>query len=137
VGSTVEAICGDDYLRPSSNRVHRSIYSEGQKGSRLTAIFEIREEFDPDGLPEGSWDVRVRDLDIRSATFGQALHVIVQPNGSGSYLLSYSLRRVDREPTLIVSPLQTTIPELSGLPDLAADPTQLGAPVDEVEAERI
>jgi hypothetical protein len=137
VGSTAEAISGDDYLRPSSNRVHRSIYSEGQRGSRLTAIFEIREEFDPDGLPKGSWDVRVRDLDVRSATFGQVLHVIVQPNGSGSHLLAYAVRGVDREPALITSPLQTPIAELSDLPDLAADATQLGEPVNEIDPERI
>jgi hypothetical protein len=63
-GSPVDALCGADHLSSTSNRLFRGIYSEGQGNRDLPILIEFREEIDPDGLPAGSIDVRVRDLTI-------------------------------------------------------------------------
>lgn len=121
-GTPVSALCEGDHLSSRSNRVHRSIYSEGQKGTRLPAIFEIREEFDPEGMPDGSWDVRIRDVDASSSTYGQTLHAAIAPDSEGNYITRYELRRESAAPTLVTSPLTEPISSSTGLSDLGSPP---------------
>src|SRR5689334_1992129 len=63
-GSRVSAICGKDHLTSISNHIHRFIYSRGQTSKHLPILLEGREQMNPEGLPNGSWDSRVRDLDF-------------------------------------------------------------------------
>src|SRR5947209_14299356 len=64
-GSRAEDISGRDHLREGSNRVFRYIFSVGNRDSHksdLPVLLEGREELNPPGLPDGSWDIRLRDL---------------------------------------------------------------------------
>lgn len=63
-GSRVEDICGLDHLTQRSNRVFRYTFSVGKNNTHrgdLPSLLEGREEFSPQGWPDGSWDVRIRD----------------------------------------------------------------------------
>lgn len=127
-GSPATAICGADHLTKISNRVHRSIYSEGQRSARISALLEIREEMNPHSLPEGSWDVRIRDVDARSPVFGHLMRALIVPqkSESGVYEITYEVRGRKSKPTLIVSPLEKPLTELaSDLPDLGVEPSEL------------
>ncbi|OWT48552.1 hypothetical protein [Bacillus sp. K2I17] len=122
-GSNVKAICGSDHLTPKSNRIYRSLYSEGQKTAKLPMVLELREEKNLEGLPDGSWDVRIRDLDFKSETFGSILHVVVIPienQGERAYQVKYELRSEKIKPIPITSPLGKPINEIvTSLPDIS------------------
>lgn len=135
-GSRVEDICGDDHLTQRSNRVFRYTFSIGTNKthkSDLPTLLEGREEFNPPGLPDGSWDVRIRDIDAESPTYGSILHATAQPtNDSRGYEISYSLRRADPsiKPVSIRSPLPRKLIEINpGLKDISGDLDSLATPV--------
>lgn len=134
-GSRVEDICGDDHLTQRSNRVFRYTFSVGTNKthrSDLPTLLEGREEFNPIGTPDGSWDVRIRDIDAESPTYGSILHATAMPNLNGGYDISYSLRRADPsiKPISIRSPLVRKLAEINpGLQDLSVDLDTLGKSV--------
>lgn len=128
-GSRVEDICGKDHLTQGSNRVFRYTFSVGtnktHKGD-LPTLLEGREEFNPVGMPDGSWDVRIRDIDAESPTYGSLLHATAKPTGeTKGYEVSYSLRRADPgiKRIHIRSPLARKLVELN--PELADISTEL------------
>jgi len=133
-GSRVEYICGKDHLTPTSNRTFRYTFSLGDQSSVLTdlpSVLEGREEFNPDGMPNGSWEVRLRDIDPLSASYGAILRAIVEPKGSHSYSLRYELRPPPEIPkTPILSPLSRPINLINpGLNDLGDDISTFPPPV--------
>lgn len=118
-GTSAVDLCGSDHLNPRSNCIHRSIYSEGQRGGSLVALLEGREDLKPEGLPDGSLDIRTRDLSPESPTFGHVLQTVVSPTGD-DYELTSAMHEVDVRPRLIKSPLQGNVAELlGGVPDIA------------------
>ena len=136
-GSRVEDICGADHLTPESNRVFRYTFSVGGANSHkgdLPTLLEGREEYNPEGKPDGSWDVRIRDLDSNSPTYGSLIHATAAPMGQPrGYNLQYSLRLADPkiQKIPIRSPLPRKLTDVNpGLTDLANDLDQLGSPVE-------
>jgi hypothetical protein len=136
-GSRVEDICGLDHLKPRSNQVFRYTFSVGTNvthKSDIPTLLEGREEFNPAGMPQGSWDVRIRDLDDQSPTYGSIIHATVAPTGTPrGYDLRYALRLADpkirRVP--IRSPLPRKLTEVNpDLADLATDLDQLAPAVE-------
>lgn len=91
-GTTAYALTGADHLRTSSSQVFRHVVSiaEEKKGTAHIVILEIRELFQEDG----SWQVKLRDLDCNSASYGQMIVCTVTPQPgkrSGSYRLTYEI----------------------------------------------
>lgn len=91
-GSSAYALTGSDHLRTHSNQVFRHIMSaaEGGKNPEYTVVLESREFFQEDG----GWQVKLRDLDYRSKTYGQMLVCTVTPQQgkrTGNYLVSYEI----------------------------------------------
>jgi len=132
-GSRVEFICGEDHLSPESNRLFRYTFSLGDETDNLThlpSVLEGREEFNPTGTPNGSWEVRIRDLDPLSDSYGAVLRATAEP-ADGGYKLSYELMNPpELERVQIVSPLSQPIAKLNrGLPDLGSELSLLGTPV--------
>jgi hypothetical protein len=132
-GSRVEFICGDDHLTESSNRIFRYTFSLGDEQDNLThlpSVLEGREEFNPAGSPDGSWEVRVRDIDALSNSYGTVLRATAEPT-DGGYKLSYELIAApDIDHVQIVSPLAQPIAKLnSSLPDLGSDLRALGTAI--------
>jgi hypothetical protein len=123
-GTAVDDLCGNDHLGPRSNCIHRSVYSEGQRGGPLVVLLEGREEMNPDGLPDGSLDIRTRDLNPESPSFGQILKIVVIPTSDG-YELIHSMHEGRLPQRLIKSPLQGPVADLLG------DAPDIGAPLDE------
>ncbi len=80
-------------------------------------MLEGREEFNPSGMPEGSWEVRLRDIDSLSPSYGAILRGIVSPIGAQGYDLRYELRPAPKvAKSQIVSPLARPISQIN--PDL-------------------
>jgi hypothetical protein len=134
-GSRAEDICGADHLGKRSNQIFRYVFAVGDntmhKGE-IPLVLEGREVFNPEGRPDGSWSVRVRDIDPSSTTFGAIMEANVEPEGAnGLYKLQYELRIFkDAKPTPFNSPLRRTITEINPtLPDLGAPASSLPAPV--------
>jgi hypothetical protein len=93
-GSRAESICGIDHLRETSNKVFRYTFSLGNNQMHRGAIptvLEGREEFNPSGFPNGSWRVRLRDLDHTSPMYGSIIGASVQPTAEGHYDIHYEL----------------------------------------------
>jgi hypothetical protein len=79
-------------------------------------------------MPDGSWDVRMRDIDPKSPCYGAILRATVAPKASKQYDLHYELRIPDSsvKPAAITSPLHRKITELnSSLVDLGEPPGKL------------
>lgn len=132
-GSRVEYICGKDHLTENSNRIFRYTFSLGDGSSVLThlpSVLEGREEFNPDGMPNGSWEVRLRDIDAMSTSYGAVLRALVEPTDKG-YLLRYELMPAPEvAKTPIVSPLSRPISRInSDLNDLGSDISTFPAPI--------
>jgi hypothetical protein len=128
-GSRAEHITGLDHLKPRSNQVFRYTFSVGDfhktPKTELPTLLEGREEFNPPGMPNGSWDVRLRDLDAASPSYGSILRVTVAPTGDGHYDLHYEFRVAEGvKPVAISSPLQGKLTDLN---DTLID---LGEPLD-------
>lgn len=136
-GSRVEYIAGGDHLSTDSNRVFRYTFSLGeadQNRSDLTSVLEGREEFNPVGLPDGSWEVRLRDIDPLSDSYGAILRSTVQPVDTLTYQLHFELRPAPQQvqKTRVVSPLHARITDLNPqLLDLGVDMAGFPAPVSE------
>jgi hypothetical protein len=133
-GSRVEYIAGKDHLSNGCNRIFRYTFSLGDQSSILThlpTVLEGREEFNPSGMRDGSWEVRLRDVDTMSRSYGAILRGIVEPFGDQSYALRYELRPApDISKTEIVSPLASPISRINaGLPDLGSDVSTFPSPV--------
>ena len=113
-GTSVLALAGTDHLTESSNRTFRHVFSSGNPDDPTVSL-EIRETYDEDG----SFEVRTRDVDGESGTFGRALITKARPSGAGVEIL-YELRRPDSVPRAHnSSPLKGPIRELApGLADL-------------------
>lgn len=134
-GTKVEALCSTDLLTPSSNRIFRNIYSHGPGPTTLPALLETREEFNTPGLPVGSWEERIRDVDPASDSYGRIMRIVVSPvvGQTGKYNLTYEIRGTgiplaQRVP--INSPLTTRVTELApALVDLGVSLEQL-PPID-------
>jgi hypothetical protein len=126
-GSRVEDICGIDHLTRRSNQVFRYTFSLGDEKSHrsdLPTVLEGREEFNPPGMPDGSWDVRIRDIDAESPSYGSIIRATAAPNGNQGYDVYYELRLADPnvKPIPIRSPLPRKITDLnSSLIDLGSD----------------
>ena len=137
-GSTAADICGEAHLSPRSNTVHRNIYSEGQSQDSLTVLFEVVEELNPEGAPDGSWEVRARDLDVNSPAFGEVLIIRIEPCQDGGYDMSYELRDPDAEATLVTSPLDEPVHEaVPDLADIGRDREELGVVSDRIDENPI
>lgn len=135
-GSRAEDICGRDHLSKHSNRVFRYTFSAGSNEdhrSDVPTLLEGREEFNPPGTPDGSWDVRIRDIDSKSPTYGAILHATACPTSeTKGYEVRYSLRRTTGsiKCVSIRSPLHRSLSELNpDLEDLSVDLDKLGHPV--------
>ncbi|MEY7848890.1 hypothetical protein AB7C87_06750 [Natrarchaeobius sp. A-rgal3] len=135
-GSTAKAVCGEDHLGPRSNQIYRNIYSEGQSENRLTALFEVVEELHPEGEPDGSWEVRARDVDVNSPAFGEVLRIRLSPHSEDSekYDLTYELRDPDADSSLVLSPMDEPVTEQApDLVDISSDVAQLGKLSDRID----
>lgn len=113
-GSNVKAISGGDHLSDVSNRVFRHIFSTGD-APQPVAVLEIRETFDE----LGGLEVRTRDIDSSSNTFGSILVSAAEPTNDG-VRVGYELlnpKNVDRK--IITSPITLPITEMiSSFPDI-------------------
>jgi hypothetical protein len=126
-----------DHLQPNSNRTFRYIFSvtefkERSGGGTIPAVLEGYEQFNPEGTPDGSWEIRLRDVDPSSLAYGSIFRVRAVPSDAqGQYDLHYEIRldhSRDRVP--IFSPLARRIAALSpSLPDLGAALEELPPPV--------
>lgn len=130
-GSRVENICGIDHLKENSNRVFRYFFAVGDDKthkSEIPILLEGREEFNPKGKPDGSWEVRIRDLDPKSSSYGAILIASVEPiNGTTQYHLHYELRLAsDTKRIAFYSPIHGKITDLN--PTLV----DLGEPLDQL-----
>ena len=126
-GSRVEDIAASDHLTPHSNQIFRYFLAVGDEKTHrgsVPILLEGREEFNPPGMPEGSWDVRVRDLDAKSPTYGAMLRATAAPSTDG-YDLHYEFRLpTGAKPLAFFSPLHRKVTELN--PTLI----DIGTPLD-------
>ena len=122
-GTRVEYISGLDHLSSKSNRVFRHIFSVGDPSNPKVTL-EIREEFDQ----HGSWEIRVRDLDPESESFGCLMIARATPASEGLYQLRYELlQQPDVERILLTSPLTAHVTDIvPGLNDIGASTEDLG-----------
>jgi len=121
-GSKVEHVCGGDHLLPESNRVFRSVDSVS-RGDRQVVILEIREEIET----SGAFYVRVRDVDADSESFGDVVVCSATPLPRNRYKLAYEIRVASKpESRAVLSPLEGSISELTGLADIGGTPDSLG-----------
>ena len=86
-GTGVSLLAGDDHLSPASNRIFRHVYSAGELASPMITL-EMREVFEEDG----SFEVRVRDIDTESPSFGSTLISKARPRPNNRYDISYEMR---------------------------------------------
>jgi hypothetical protein len=134
-GSRVEDICGRDHLEEESNRTFRYMFSvtdwqERSGGGTVPIVLEGYEQFNPKGAPDGGWEVRLRDLDASSQSYGAVLRVMARPSASDDqYELTYEVRVPSQaKPVLIDSPLARRITQLNAsLSDLGSSVAKLGA----------
>ena len=134
-GSRAEDICGADHFGPRSTQVFRYVFSVGvntMHRGQVPIVLEGREEFNPVGMADGSWDVRIRDLDPLSPSYGAIIGATAEPQAApGSYTLRYTLRVFKNlDPRPLNSPLRRKVTEVNPtLPDLGAPLEELPAPV--------
>lgn len=142
-GSRAEHICGADHLGPASSRTFRYLFSIGDADtykSALPVVLEGREIFNPEGQKDGSWDVRLRDLDPESGTYGAVACASVSPLGEAmTYQLDYEImvpvRPIERVP--ILSPIGQSLATLNpALPDIGAPLEAFGRPAGRGRSRR-
>lgn len=121
-GTSVKSIAGLDHLSKTSNRTFRHFFSTGELKS-LKVTLEIREEFEEDG----SFEIRTRDVDGVSSTYGS---VLINRNRatSNGVKVSYELRRPPSvSKRTITSPVDSKITDQAKeLVDLSSSPDSLG-----------
>lgn len=137
-GTRVEDLAGADHLAERSNKVFRHIFSTGQSAEECEVKLEIREMFTEDG----AWDVRVRDLDGESATFGRTLLATLRPGDrKGLYRIGYGITKSPgAAKRRACSPLKQPVSKAwTGLQDLAsplsAFPIDFGLSSNPLEGE--
>ncbi len=118
-GTPVELLAGADHLQSHSNRVFRHLYSWTKQG-RQVAVFEMREQF----TPSGGFEVRIRDIDSESESFGTTLVCVSSPKPGNAYSIRYELRAPAKVKRVRVhSPLERSVSSITGLGDI-------GGPID-------
>ena len=143
-GTRAEHVCGLDHLGQDSNQIFRYIFSVTDRkdlsgGGTAPAVIEGYDQFNPEGTPDGSWEVRLRDLDASSAAYGSIFRINAQPGAKdGCYAIGYEMRMPeDLEPKEIHSPLEGRITDLNpGLCDLGTSLENL-PPVVHVHGENL
>lgn len=123
-GTSVTSLTGDDHLSPESNKVFRHIYSTGVI-PEMKVILEMRETFEEDG----SFDVRIRDVDADSPSMCSVLIAKARPQPNNQYGISYEVRTpdVDIQRSELRSPLKEPITAiLQDLSDISAPYEDLG-----------
>lgn len=128
-GSRVEHICGAEHLGPRSNKIFRYFFAVNSSDAspstknEMTITLEGREELTPPGMPEGSWDVRLRDLDVNSPTYGAVARATIAPKSEpGQYDLGYEFRLASSD----IKKVQVISPLAAGVTKLNPDLTDLG-----------
>lgn len=117
-----------DHLNIGSNQVFRHLFSiENRRTEEFIATLEIRERFDENG----AWDVKMRDLDHRSASYGSVIACTVAPClgvQDGNYRLSYELYDEQMGYGMVItSPLADQVTSVDGrLVDLSEPNSKLG-----------
>ncbi|SER63772.1 hypothetical protein SAMN05421690_10471 [Nitrosomonas sp. Nm51] len=127
-GTEVASLAGKDHLTQESNQIFRHIYSTGDVNAPLSTL-EIREIFEEDG----SFDIRVRDIDYESQSFGDVLVMTAKPLPNNTYQLTYDIRTPkSTEAAKFESPLTAPISETAtGLADISSKPENLGEITDD------
>ncbi|GIK07658.1 hypothetical protein Aspvir_003324 [Aspergillus viridinutans] len=77
-GTDVVSLAGKDHLLPTSNKTFRHVFSYGAPQD-LKALLEMRETFEEDG----AFEVKMRDIDGRSTSFGSTLVASAKPKTTG------------------------------------------------------
>lgn len=130
-GSRVENICGIDHLKEGSNKIFRYFFAVGDDKthkSEIPVLLEGREEFNPKGKPDGSWEVRIRDLDKNSSSYGSILIASAEPvEGTTEYHLHYELR-LDTNATKV----EFNSPVYGKVTDLNPTLIDLGEPIEKL-----
>lgn len=124
-GTRVEHLAGTDHLTSESNRILRHAFSVEDENKNQKVTLEIREIYDE----SGAWEVRTRDLDPDSKSFGYVLVINANPEKDDTYRLRYEIRKpqVRMPEVLVTSPLSDRITELvPGFADIGAPVDQLG-----------
>lgn len=114
-GTSVEFLAGEDHLREESNQTFRHVFSvEDTRSNEMIVTLEFREKF----YEDGSWDVKMRDVDYRSQSYGAIITCLVSPckgRQRGNYKLDYKIFNPSlKKATKIVSPLKDRITSLDG-----------------------
>lgn len=136
-GSKAEDICGIDHLQSDSNRTFRYLFSvadykDALDGGPIPVVLEGREQFNPEGMSDGSWEIRLRDLDSSSEAYGSIFRVVASPGEAHeSYDIHYEIRVAhDEDRIAIDSPLKSGVTTLNAsLPDLGEALDKLPPPV--------
>lgn len=120
-GSAAVLLCGSDHLIESSNATFRHIFSLSEARDQKV-VLEIREGFDT----RGGWDVRTRDLDATSPSFGSIVQVKSHPLDDGRYELTTTIYTLTPKRVVpVFSPIGSAVAELTGLPDIASNDDEL------------
>lgn len=120
-GSSAYALCGADHCKPGSDQIFRHIFSVQDKKKKVMEVkLELREKY----LEDGSWEVKIRDLQHGSLSYGSVLVCSVIPMKGrleGKYALTYELYHPETEMSyMFTSPLDRLISSVSStLPDLS------------------
>lgn len=125
VGSAVKNIAGKDHLAKNSNKTFRHIFSVGSIND-VKCVLEIRESFDVNG----SMEVRMRDVDCSSSSFGTVIICQVNPVPEGLNVDYAILEPGHVVKQKLTSPVLSSVSEQTGLIDLSADVECLGVPVN-------
>tara|TARA_R110000824_G_scaffold153004_1_gene324444 strand:- start:287 stop:1438 length:1152 start_codon:yes stop_codon:yes gene_type:complete len=121
-GSSVKAIAGTDHLSEESNRTFRHVFSTG-KGPKPEVTLEIRETFDE----QGRLEVRTRDTDSASDTFGWTLISTFQATEDGVKAQYELLKPENVEIKKITSPISAPISKhVATLNDIGGPVAKLG-----------
>ncbi len=129
VGTKAIDLTGNDYLKPESNQVFRHIFSvENFKTKEQVVTLEFREKF----YEDGSWDIKMRDVDYLSNSYGAVAVCNISPcrgKQKGNYELKYQIINPDLKNTnnRIISPLPKPISKIdSKLKDISSENAALG-----------
>jgi hypothetical protein len=128
-GSRVEHICGREHLSDRSNKIFRYMFAltrddaNASGTNEMPVILEGREEYNPPGTPNGSWDVRIRDLDPASDSYGSVIRAVAKPTeDAGKYDLHYDFMVMQKE----INKVPVTSPLKGRIEDINKDLTDLG-----------
>lgn len=108
-GTKVSALCSFDHLSPFSNCVFRHIFSV-EVNNTMNGTLEIREMYNI----KGAWELRIRDIDFQSESYGSMLLIDIAPSDNLNYNLQYKIiqRKISKK-IKISSPLIDRISNIS------------------------